>query len=203
MDDHPPTAHPPAATQRLFIALAPPDDAKGELDHALRHARADHPRLRWNRIEDWHITLAFLGEQPRAAATALRAALAAPAAAHPAPRLNLYGGGHFDDRLLYARVGGDLQALHRLAEEVRALARACGADYRPRPFNPHLTLARARRDDPAAVPRAAATLAAFTGRPWPAERLHLVGGEPGPGPEPGPVRYRDIQAWPLTPAARA
>ncbi|KAA0940452.1 2'-5' RNA ligase family protein, partial [Streptomyces apricus] len=55
---------PQDAVQHAFIALAPPDDAKDELAHALGPAYAAHPGLRWNRIEDWHITLAFLGELP-------------------------------------------------------------------------------------------------------------------------------------------
>ena len=36
-------------------------------------------------------------------------------------------------------------------------------------------------------------LAAFTGRAWAAERLHLVASNIGRGP--GPIRYRDIEAW--------
>ncbi len=53
-----------SATVRAFIALAPPDDAKDELAEALGPAYETYPRMRWNRIEDWHITLAFLGELP-------------------------------------------------------------------------------------------------------------------------------------------
>lgn len=52
------------ATVRVFIALAPPDDAKEELARELGPAYAAYPDMRWNRIEDWHITLAFLGELP-------------------------------------------------------------------------------------------------------------------------------------------
>lgn len=191
---------PEPSTLRVFIALAPPDDAKDELARALQPAHARYPRLRWNRIEDWHITLAFLGELPSTAVPPLRRALAARAACHPAPRLALRGGGHFDERLLWSGVDGDLDALHSLAADVRDLVTSCGIEYRSRPLRPHLTLARARRDDPASVPRAAAGLAGFTGRPWRAERLHLVGSNTGRGP--GPIRYRDIEAWPLGTAAR-
>ncbi|MFB7912279.1 RNA 2',3'-cyclic phosphodiesterase [Kitasatospora sp. NPDC056076] len=187
--------HPEPSTRRVFVALAPPDDAKDELAHALRPAYAAYPRLRWNRIEDWHITLAFLGELPTTAVPPLRTALAALAPAHPAPRLGLHGGGHFDDRLLWADIDGDLEALHRLATDVRTLARTCGIDFHDRPLRPHLTLARARRDDPTSVPLAAAGLTGFHGRPWRAERLHLVGSNTGRGP--GPIHYRDIEAWHL------
>ncbi|MER7705741.1 RNA 2',3'-cyclic phosphodiesterase [Kitasatospora sp. NPDC097605] len=196
MDDHP---GPP--TLRVFVALAPPDDAKDELARALEPAYAAYPRLRWNRIEDWHITLAFLGELPATAVPPLRTVLAGRAASHPALRLALRGGGHFDERLLWSGIGGDLEGLHVLAADVRALVRSCGIEFAERPLRPHLTLARARRDDTVSVPPAAAGLAGFAGRPWRAERLHLVGSNTGRGP--GPIRYRDIEAWPFGTAVRA
>ncbi len=40
---------------------------------------------------------------------------------------------------------------------------------------------------------AAAGLGAFSGRPWRTARLHLVGSNIGRGP--GPIHYRDIEAW--------
>lgn len=61
-----------AATVRVFIALAPPDEAKDELAAVLRPAYETYPHMRWNRIEDWHITLAFLGELPVATVPPLR-----------------------------------------------------------------------------------------------------------------------------------
>ncbi|MEV7598922.1 RNA 2',3'-cyclic phosphodiesterase [Kitasatospora sp. NPDC089797] len=192
--------HPQPATRRLFVALAPPDDAKDELDRALRPARTGYPLLRWNRIEDWHITLAFLGELPTTTVPLLQSELPALAASHPAPRLGLRGGGHFDDRLLWSGVDGDLTGLHRLADDVRDLVRSHGIAFTDRPLRPHLTLARARRGDPTSVPRAAAGLVGFRGRHWPAERLHLVGSNTGRGP--GPIHYRDIEAWPFGAAPR-
>ncbi|GAA2780515.1 RNA 2',3'-cyclic phosphodiesterase [Kitasatospora paracochleata] len=192
--------HPEPSTLRVFVALAPPDDAKDELARALEPACTGYPRLRWNRIEDWHITLAFLGELPSTAVPLLQTVLAGRAASHPALQLSLRGGGHFDQRLLWSGIDGDLDGLHLLATDVRALVRSCGIDFRERPLQPHLTLARARRDDPTSVPQAAAGLAGFAGRPWRAEHLHLVGSNIGRGP--GPIRYRDIEAWPFGTAIR-
>ncbi|MEV6973142.1 RNA 2',3'-cyclic phosphodiesterase [Kitasatospora sp. NPDC093806] len=184
---------PELPTLRVFVALAPPDDAKDELARALAPAYAAYPRLRWNRIEDWHITLAFLGELPSTAVPPLRSVLADRAHSHPALHLGLRGGGHFDGRLLWSGIDGDLDGLHQLAADVRQLVRSCGIEFNERPLRPHLTLARARRDDPVSVPQAAEGLAAFVGRRWPAERLHLVGSNIGRGP--GPIHYRDIEAW--------
>ncbi|WP_030207848.1 RNA 2',3'-cyclic phosphodiesterase [Streptomyces bikiniensis] len=184
-----------SATVRAFIALAPPDDAKDELAEALGPAYETYPRMRWNRIEDWHITLAFLGELPVATVPLLRQPLADLAASRRPVELALRGGGHFDDRVLWSGIDGDLEGLHGLATEVRAVVGECGIPFEGRPLRPHLTLARARRDDPSSVPEAAAGLAGFTGRRWRAERLHLVGSDFGRGP--GPIRYRDVDSWPF------
>ncbi|WP_432024605.1 RNA 2',3'-cyclic phosphodiesterase [Streptomyces parvus] len=180
-------------TTRVFLALAPPDDAKEELAQVLRPAYAAYPRMRWNRIEDWHITLAFLGELPVAAVPPLMPPLAGLAARRRPLRLALHGGGHFDERVLWTGVTGDLEGLHRLAVDVRTLVRECGVSFPDRPLRPHLTLARSRRGDHANTVEAAVSLAGFAGRDWEAARLHLVGSNIGRGP--GPIHYRDIEAW--------
>jgi 2'-5' RNA ligase len=182
-----------ATTTRVFLALAPPDDAKEELALALRPAYDAYPRMRWNRIEDWHITLAFLGELPVTAVPPLMPPLARLAARQHPLRLELRGGGHFDERVLWAGVRGDIEGLHHLATDVRALVRECGVPFPDRPLRPHLTLARSRRGDQAATVEAAAGLTSFAGRSWEAGRLHLVGSNIGRGP--GPIHYRSIEAW--------
>ncbi|MCA1219624.1 RNA 2',3'-cyclic phosphodiesterase [Streptomyces sp. 8L] len=186
---------PQPPTVRVFIALAPPDRAKEELDRELGRARAAHPRLRWNRIEDWHITLAFLGELPACTVPLLRAPLAALAADHEPFPLALRGSGTFDGRVLWSGLDGDLDAMRLLAEGVRSVVKSRGVAFADRPLRPHLTLARARRGDQSSVEGIAEGIADFTGSTWPAERLHLVGSNAGRGPE--PIRYRDIEAWPL------
>ncbi|MGA4846789.1 RNA 2',3'-cyclic phosphodiesterase [Streptomyces sp. G5(2025)] len=181
------------ATVRVFIALAPPDEAKQELARELGPAWDDHPRMRWNRVEDWHITLAFLGEVPRAVVPLLCPPLADLAAARRPLTLSLSGGGHFDERVLWSGIDGDLDGLRLLAADVRAVVKECGVGFVERELRPHLTLARARRDTPSCAVRAAEGLAGFTGRPWQAERLHLVASNFGRGP--GPIHYRDVDAW--------
>ncbi|MFF5426246.1 MULTISPECIES: RNA 2',3'-cyclic phosphodiesterase [unclassified Streptomyces] len=185
-----------ASTVRVFIALAPPDEAKDELAQALAPAYAAYPHMRWNRIEDWHITLAFLGELPRAAVPPLHSPLADVAASRGPVELALHGAGHFDERVLWSGIAGDLSGLRLLASDVRTVVKECGIPFEERPLRPHLTLARARRADQESVVAAAAGLAGFTGRGWPAARLHLVGSDFGRGP--GPIRYRDLESWAFT-----
>ncbi|MET9890273.1 RNA 2',3'-cyclic phosphodiesterase [Streptomyces sp. NPDC006465] len=178
---------------RVFIALAPPDHAKEELARQLRPAYGAFPHMRWNRIEDWHITLAFLGELPVETVPLLRPPLAALAADNRPLSLALRGGGTFDDRVLWSGIDGDLDELHRLAADVRNAVKSCGIVFEDRPLRPHLTLARARRGDRSSAGEIAQGLAEFAGRRWAAERLHLVGSNFGRSP--GPIHYRDIEAW--------
>ncbi|WP_405715080.1 RNA 2',3'-cyclic phosphodiesterase [Streptomyces xanthophaeus] len=185
--------HIQTSTVRVFIALAPPDEAKEELARELRPAYEAYPDMRWNRIEDWHITLAFLGELPVATVPLLRPPLAELAAARRPLELALGGGSHFGERVLWSGIEGDLEGLHRLAADVRTVVKECGIAFEDRPLRPHLTLARSRRNDPTSAVEAAAGLSAFTGRPWQTDRLHLVGSNFGRGP--GPIHYRDIEAW--------
>lgn len=183
------------ATVRVFIALAPPDHAKEELARELRPAYDTHPHVRWNRIEDWHITLAFLGELPTEIVPLLLRPLAVLAAGRRPPCLALRGSGSFDDRVLWSGIDGDLDELHTLAADVRAVVRSCGVTFEDRPLRPHLTLARARRGDRASAAEIAEGFAEFTGCRWSAERLHLVGSNVGRSR--GPIHYRDVDAWAL------
>ncbi|WP_328884877.1 RNA 2',3'-cyclic phosphodiesterase [Streptomyces sp. NBC_00316] len=183
------------ARVRVFIALAPPDHAKEELARELRPAYDTHPHMRWNRIEDWHITLAFLGELPATTVPFLRPPLADLAAAHQPLSLALRGSGHFDDRVLWSGIDGDLDGLHTLAADVRTAVRNCGVAFEGRPLRPHLTLARARRGDRTSAAEIAAGITGFTGHRWPAERLHLVGSNIARSR--GPIHYRDIESWAL------
>ncbi|MFJ8861595.1 RNA 2',3'-cyclic phosphodiesterase [Streptomyces sp. NPDC102451] len=183
------------ATVRVFIALAPPDHAKEELARELRPAYDTHPQMRWNRIEDWHITLAFLGELPAETVPLLHRPLAGLAADHRPPSLALRGSGVFDDRVLWSGIEGDLDELHMLAADVRSAVKGCGVAFVERPLRPHLTLARARRGDRTSAAEIAEGFTGFTGLRWPAGRLHLVGSNAGRSR--GPIHYRDIEAWPL------
>lgn len=154
-----------------------------------------HPHLRWNRVEDWHITLAFLGELPAETVPLLRPPLAELAADHAATLSGPARQRNFDDRVLWSGIDGDLDELHMLAADVRTAVKSCGVAFEERPLRPHLTLARARRGDRSTTGEIAEGLAGFTGRRWPAERLHLVGSNAGRSR--GPIHYRDIEAWPL------
>jgi 2'-5' RNA ligase len=193
-----PTA--PGELMRLFVAIAPPPDVFDELDALAGPLRAGRPDLRWTSRDAWHVTLAFLGQVDEAAATRLRPRLERAAHRHHAFRLAFSGAGAFPAatraNVLWSGLSGDRRALAHLAESVAAGASRAGApppDKRRR-FQPHLTLARCRT--PADVTELVAALAAYQGRPWTADRIHLVRSRLGATEQP---RYATLGSWPLRP----
>jgi 2'-5' RNA ligase len=179
---------------RSFVALMPPAAALAELADAVAPLRAAHPQPSWTRPEQWHLTLAFLGEVDEAVLPDLTARLDRAARRHPPMRLALAGGGRFGDRVLWVRVVTEGDAVRRLAASIGAAARRCGIPVDDRPYRAHLTLARARGG--ADLRPAVAALAGFTGTPWTADVLHLVRSRLGAGPG-GTAAHEAVASWPL------
>lgn len=162
---------------RLFVSLRPPADVCAALAAAL----AD---LRTTRVDQWHVTLGFLGEVPDPAP--LSGPLAEVAAASPALALRLSGGGFFrGPGALYAGLAGDVEGLHALAGGVRSACRRAGVHLEPRPYRPHLTVARRLRADPG-------VLAGYEGPAWTAREVELVRSRLGAG-----VEHEVLERFPL------
>ncbi|MGH4016701.1 MAG: RNA 2',3'-cyclic phosphodiesterase [Pseudonocardiaceae bacterium] len=188
---------------RLFVALTPPGEVVEELRTSTSALRQMAPELRWTRPEQWHLTLAFLGEVDDPVIAELTSRLGRAAARHPPLSLSLGGGGRFGQRVLWTRVHGDRHGLCRLADSVRAAARRSGLPVEQRPYRPHLTLARAdsrpsRQSDKgsADLQPLVERLGSGAGKPWVATQLYLVRSELRAGPE-GSARHEPIAGWPL------
>jgi 2'-5' RNA ligase len=183
---------------RLFVAVTPPPEAVEELRRATAALRSARSELRWARPEQWHLTLAFLGEVDDRSRADLTVRLARAAHRHPPLRLSLQGAGRFGDRVLWTRVTGDVAPLRRLAASVQAAARRARLDVDERPYRPHLTLARGR---PGTDLRGAVeAFAGVAGSSWTAPELHLVRSDLGAGPD-RTSRHEVIASWPLTGSA--
>lgn len=101
---------------RLFASLSPSEEAREHLVRALRPIRADlGTDLAWTDPEQWHLTLAFYGEQPDGAVDDLLAHLARTDAR--AMTLSLKGAGSFNRKNLWIGVGGETRELKRLMAE--------------------------------------------------------------------------------------
>jgi 2'-5' RNA ligase len=183
---------------RLFVAIAIPGDAAGELDELVAPLRPAWPGLRWTGLDAWHLTLAFLGEVDEALLPELSARLRKAASRHPRLTLGLAGAGAFPTapraRVLWAGVYG--AGLAPLAGTVAHGARKAGVGLvdSDRRYRPHLTLARCRA--PLDVRPLVERLAGFQGTPWQAEEIYLIRSRLGTraGEQP---RYETLGSWPL------
>jgi RNA 2',3'-cyclic 3'-phosphodiesterase len=186
---------------RLFVAVWPPPGAVDELTRALVEVRTAEigtgvPPLRWTSPQQWHLTLAFLGEVADDRRPELERRLARAAARHQPVALRLAGAGQFGNRVLFVKLSGDLAAMKRLAASASAAARRAGIPVPDRPYRPHLTLARAGTTSPGELRLLAARLAAFESSPWTAAGFDLVQSQLGRGPG-RRAEYRTVASWPL------
>ncbi|MDA0174362.1 RNA 2',3'-cyclic phosphodiesterase [Solirubrobacter taibaiensis] len=122
------------AVQRLFVALDLPDGIRATL------AATPIDRATWRPIPEsqLHITLAFLGNRPETDVARIALIIEAE---HEAPELSL-GNVRSFGRVLAAEITGDLQPLQ--ARVAKSLEAAGVYTPEPRPFRPHVTLARLR-----------------------------------------------------------
>ena len=162
---------------RLFVSLRPPAEVREHLAQALAG-------LRTTRADQWHVTLAFLGEVPDP--EPLRPGLAAAASASSPLPLQLRGSGFFRrPGVLFAALAGDVDGVRSLAADVEAACRAAGVDLEERVYRPHLTVARRLPDDPGVLP-------GYEGPAWTATEVELVRSRLGKQ-----VEHEVVGRWPL------
>ena len=129
-----------SSTERLFIALHPPDPIRaviGSLKTPLRH-------VRWTPDDQLHLTLRFLGDVEIESRDSLIARLET-IKVEPFP-LPLEGAGVFPvkgaPRVLWVGVGSGHPRLHQLRQQIDDAALAVLPDLDIRTFHPHLTVGR-------------------------------------------------------------
>lgn len=169
---------------RLFLGLPLPPEP-GE---ALGRWQRGHPGSEgWSLPEGLHLTLAFLGERAAEALPILEACATEVAGRHKAFGLCTTELGGFPTvraaRVLWLGLE-PTPALESLAADLRGALAANGEVFAPKPFRPHLTLARFRRARPVTGFAAPAPMG-FT-----ADRLVLFESRPQ-------GRYTPLRTWPL------
>jgi len=161
----------------LFTALIPPDDVLAALAAELGETGDD---LRWSPPANWHVTLAYYGEDdPETRAEWLAERLA--------------GRSPVDVRLENAATFPGVLWLTVAGDDLPPLANAAGADAEDRPYQPHLTLARFARERPGLAKPWTWRLSGFTSRSWQATEVALMSSER----EPGGIRYRVVRSFEL------
>lgn len=181
---------------RLFASISPSEEAREHLVSALRPIRQDlGPDLRWTDPEQWHLTLAFYGEQAAGAVDDLMGHLQMAAAGTSAMTLALKGAGSFNRKNLWMGVGGDTVVLKRLMAD-------CLLDplerHRQRA---HLTVARNQvrnRDWDPFLGDIVRALSVYEGPDFRADRIDLIHSTLGAGRSGGPL-YEVVGSIPLAP----
>lgn len=181
---------------RLFVGLAPPAVVLDDLEAACVPFRLSREDLRWTSREQWHVTLAFLGEVGEESLARLLPRLERAARRHLAFSLSLAGAGAFPSptraNVLWSGLSGDRKALGELAMSVSAGARRAGAPPPDagRRYQPHVTLARCRI--PVDARRIVSELSGYQGPAWTVDEIYLIHSTLGGSP-----RYENLGVWKL------
>jgi len=127
---------------RLFVGL----ELSPEITHALGYARGGVEGARWQTDEQFHLTLAFVGEVPRSTMRQIEDALA-HVEFEPFDLafagVNMFGTPH-QPKSLWAGVRDEAPLRHLHEKILNALERV-GVDTDRRRYKPHATLARFSR----------------------------------------------------------
>lgn len=140
-------------TIRAFIAIHLPaavQEVLGAVSHELV-PRVPERAVAWVQPERMHLTLRFLGDTPVARLAELGTMLDEVAAQHRPFRLQLGQLGAFPNerrpRVIWVGLTGDVQRVAGLQKALEARLAPLGWQPEGKPFSPHLTLGRVRRDD--------------------------------------------------------
>jgi 2'-5' RNA ligase len=130
---------------RLFVGLDIDLEIRRRISDFLQEMRPYAPDVKWVSPESLHVTLKFIGEQPRDGAEAIQRGLAG---IHGAPfgitfrNCGFFPSGGRSARVFWIGVDGD-EPLRALARNVDEVVSHFGLESE-KDYTPHLTLARAR-----------------------------------------------------------
>jgi len=146
----------PAYTPRIraFFGLPVPVEQREELASYLAECAALAPEFRWTPAANLHLTVRFIGSIELSVAEAIASRVADRLLA--GFELKAGGVGTFKRgrlvRVVWLQVDAGADAARVLAAQVEEECVRAGLTPEPRPFQPHLTLARARPRDGAVLP---------------------------------------------------
>jgi 2'-5' RNA ligase len=134
---------------RSFIAIELSEEAKKGLARLRKELERDEHRfVKWVDPGGIHLTLKFLGNIPSKRVTEITEAMGKAAQGISPFHLEISGLGTFPNlkqpRVFWVGVGGELDKLSTLQQNIDSALAALGFTKEERPFVPHLTLARIR-----------------------------------------------------------
>jgi 2'-5' RNA ligase len=150
-----PDSDPPRALKvRAFFGLPLPNEQRDELGRYLEECARRAPQFRWTPAANLHLTVRFLGELEMAVAEEIAERLTGTDL--PGFELALGEVGAFKRgrlaRLVWLGLRSGEKESGALASAVEAECQRAGLEGEARAYHPHVTLARARLQDGAALP---------------------------------------------------
>ena len=135
---------------RSFIAIELPEEVRRGLAKLRSELeRTEHRFAKWVDPEGIHLTLKFLGNIPLKQVAEVTKAIEEAAQGIPPFHLEISGLGAFPNlkqpRVLWVGIGGEIDTLLRLQQNIDFVLASLGFAKEERPFMPHLTLARVRQ----------------------------------------------------------
>ncbi len=135
---------------RSFIAIELPEEAKRGLAMLRSEMEiTEHPFVKWVEHGAIHLTLKFLGNIPFKQVTAVTGVIEEATQGISPFHLEISGLGAFPNlkqpRVLWVGIGGEIDKLSRLQQNIDSVLARLGFAPEGRPFTPHLTLARIRQ----------------------------------------------------------
>jgi 2'-5' RNA ligase len=129
---------------RSFIGINFTREIKEDISRIQSQIRTNAVKGRFKHVDNFHITLKFLGETSNEQAQKIAKLLLDIAENHEPFQLNLDHLGCFkgrqDIRTLYIGLGGAVDKLQRLNEDIETAAETAGFKREVRPFTPHITI---------------------------------------------------------------
>jgi 2'-5' RNA ligase len=174
---------------RLFTALEIPRDAA----LSLSLLRGGLPGARWIDVENYHLTLRFIGDVEGHVADEIAGAL--DRVRRPAFTLQLSGVGAFGSKKPHSIWAGAAPSpdLNALQAEIERICQRIGLPADPRKFTPHVTLARLRNSSPLDVAGYLSARGNFSTAPFRVGRFVLMSSRDSTGGGP----YVVEETWPL------
>lgn len=132
---------------RSFIGINFSREVKEDISKIQSRVRANAIKGRFKHVDNFHITLKFLGDITQEQASKIGEQLQEIAAQNNAFRLNLSDIGFFKGRqgvihTLYIGLGGDMKALQRLNSHTEDAMETLGFKKENRPYTPHITISQ-------------------------------------------------------------
>ncbi len=136
---------------RVFVAVEPSSDVREKISALQHQLKPTLPPMNWVRLESIHLTLKFLGSVEPSRISQLLSVLESIGKRHKKFSVDVQDLGVFPHvkhpRIFWVGVIEKTHALQELVLEIEAALEPLGFPLEDKPYHPHLTLARIKREN--------------------------------------------------------